>query len=498
MNQHQLKLQRDLYRLLLCSDTTGSDIEIVLRKALQLVGKITDARIVFIELRNHSGKTCWSCYHCNEPKTESIETRIESEIIEKAIMSCETVMTQSAFFDSRLSQCDGLRKERIETVLCVPFKVDIMDGAIYLQGDDDSEISDSDCMKEVELFARNVTPLLRRIYNNVDKDFGNKHIDKDFDLCGILGESPILISKLKEAQLIAELDVTVMITGETGTGKGMLANAIHVNSNRKNKPFVHLNCANFPEQLAESELFGAVRGAHSSAHTEIKGKIAAAKGGTLFLDEIGELSIPIQAKLLHFLEKGSYYPLGSSISVSADVRVIAASNINFEAAILNGSFREDLYYRLCVFPIEMPSLKQRKDDIPFLVKQFISKYCARFIIPLLSIDSSVLTALQEYDWNGNVRQLENKIQQGILRAHASKTSTLLITHLFPENRSDIICADVVTYRNGKDDWERRFISMSLKKYEWNISETAKAIGLSRSHLNNMINVHNLERKIIDM
>jgi Nif-specific regulatory protein len=300
-----------------------------------------------------------------------------------------------------------------------------------------------------------------------------------------------------EAMAIAELDVTILLTGETGTRKGVFAKAIHNNSPRKYKPFVHLNCANLPEQLAESELFGAARGAHSSAYTDVKGKIAAAKGGTLFLDEIGVLPLTTQAKLLQFLEEGSYYPLGSQTSVEADARIIAATNIHFETAIAQGAFREDLYYRLCVFPIHLPSLKERKDDIPALIHFFIEKYCKRFKMPLLEIDSSLLGALQECEWCGNIRQLENKVQQGILRVRSAGSPILQITHLLPETQADnVVIGETATYRESKDDWERRFIKSSLEKHSWNISETSKSLGLSRSHLNNLIKLHCLERSNI--
>jgi transcriptional regulator with GAF, ATPase, and Fis domain len=315
-----------------------------------------------------------------------------------------------------------------------------------------------------------------------------------YELGAIVGESEILRRTLYEAMAIAELDVSVLLTGESGTGKGLLAEAIHKNSPRKHKPFVHVNCANLPEQLVESELFGAARGAHSSAYYEMKGKIAAAQGGTLFLDEIGELPLAVQSKLLQFLEEGSYFPLGSQALVHADVRIITASNINFQEALKNRMFRPDLYYRICVFPLEMPPLSSRVDDIPFLVLRFCGKYSKQFKMSHIEYSPEALLVLQESEWPGNVRQLENKIQQGILRAKADGSSQVQPRHLIGrEGTANDLAGPNFTYRQGKDIWERRFIQSRLEKHGWNVTEAAKSLGLSRSHMNNLIGLHALRR-----
>jgi Nif-specific regulatory protein len=495
MNQRQLELQRDLYRLLLDVKDTPPEVESILKTALGLVVQITGARIGYIELQNTEGKQWWSTYHCDENEIEAIRRRISTGIIAEAVSTGETIITPSAFLDPRFHDRESVSREHIEAVLCSPFKGEDIKGVVYLQGDNGSELDGTHCMMEAELFARHITPLLRRLRCRIPSATTEEVVCSAFDLSDVVGKSPVFMDRLYEAMTIAELDVTILLTGETGTGKGVFAKAIHKNSPRKYKPFVHLNCANLPEQLAESELFGSLRGAHSSAFTDVKGKIAAAKGGTLFLDEIGVLSLPVQAKLLQFLEEGIYYPLGSQNPVEPDARIIAASNINFQAAISNGTFREDLYYRLCVFPIQLPSLKERKDDIPLLVHYFVDKYCKRFKTPLLEIDAVVTSALKDCEWSGNVRQLENKVQQGILRARGNRSPMLSFTHLLPEKQADaVVIGETVSYREGKDDWECRFIRTSLEKHAWNISETAKTLGLSRSHLNNLIKLHNLERK----
>jgi Nif-specific regulatory protein len=494
MNQRQLELQRDLYRLLLAAnDNENQDIDEILSNALKLVVEITNARIGYIELRTDDGKCWWSKDHCSEIDVANIRKRISSGIISEAISTGETIITPSAFLDARFSDRDSVREDRIEAVLCSPFKQDGLVGVIYLQGESDRAFTDDQCMLETRLFSQHITPLLRQLHTKIPIRNNNCDLRKKYDLNDIIGNCPALVEKLNEAMAIAELDVTVLLTGETGTGKGAMARAIHKNSSRKYNPFIHVNCANLPEQLAESELFGASKGSHSGAYTDIKGKIAAAKGGTLFLDEIGVLPITTQAKLLQFLEDGSYCSLGSSISVDADVRIIAATNINFKEAISLGLFKEDLYYRLCVFPIDMPPLRKRKDDIPALVSFFVNKYCRLYKMTVMGIEPQVLMVLQDCDWKGNVREIDHTVQQGILRARVDQASKLRIHHLLPEEPENQIPGESMTYREGKDTWERRFLISHLEKNGWNISETAKVLDLSRSHLNNLIKIHQLER-----
>lgn len=493
MNQRQLELERDLYRLLLDAEEKCSDIDTIMSTAIKLVVAITGARLGYMEIHDCNGKSWQSMEHCSENDAVSIRKRISTGIISEALSTGETIITPSAFLDSRFSERDSVREDRIEAVLCSPFERDGVSGVIYLQGEGENVFENEQCLLEIEFFTKHISPLLKQINNILRLSRESVSLRTKYDLSDIIGDSKILAGKLREAMSIAEIDVMVLLTGETGTGKGALAKAIHKNSPRKYKPFVHVNCANLPEQLAESELFGAARGAHSGAYADIKGKIASAKGGTLFLDEIGTLPLPVQSKLLQFLEEGTYCPLGSAIPLDADVRIIAASNIDFSEAIKNGTFKEDLYYRLCVFPIEIPPLRCRRDDIATLVKYFNQKYCHSYRMNVLEIDSPIILALEECEWKGNVRELENRMQQAILRARAENSDKLFFHHLLPEKNDIIVLGETITYRQGKDSWERNFLNLHLNKNAWNISETARILDLSRSHLNNLIRMHQLER-----
>ena len=238
--------------------------------------------------------------------------------------------------------------------------------------------------------------------------------DEQFDHYGIVGRSRAMEDVIKRAELVAETKSTVLITGETGTGKELVARAIHDRSAQRDMPLIKVNCAAIPETLLESELFGHVRGAFTGATTTKKGKFALADGGTIFLDEIGTMSPALQSKLLRVLQEREVEPLGSERTEKIDVRVIAATNRDLRQMVADGKFQEDLFYRLNVIPIEIPPLRERRDDIPALVEHFVNKHAQRTGRRFDKIDESVLAGLQQYDWPGNVRELENTIERAVV------------------------------------------------------------------------------------
>ena len=238
--------------------------------------------------------------------------------------------------------------------------------------------------------------------------------DAQFDHYGIVGRSRAMQEVIDRAELVAETKSTVLITGETGTGKELVARAIHDRSAQRDMPLIKVNCAAIPETLLESELFGHVRGAFTGATTTKKGKFALADGGTIFLDEIGTMSPTLQSKLLRVLQEREVEPLGSERTEKVDVRVIAATNRDLRQMVADGKFQEDLFYRLNVIPIEIPPLRERRDDIPALVEHFVRKHAQRTGRRFDKIDDGVLTGLQQYDWPGNVRELENTIERAVV------------------------------------------------------------------------------------
>jgi DNA-binding NtrC family response regulator len=242
--------------------------------------------------------------------------------------------------------------------------------------------------------------------------------DEQFDHYGIIGRSRAMEQIIQRAERVAETKSTVLIMGETGTGKELIARAIHDRSAQRDMPLIKVNCAAIPESLLESELFGHVRGAFTGATTTKKGKFALADGGTIFLDEIGTMSLTVQSKLLRVLQEREFEPLGAERTEHVDVRVIAATNRDLRQMVSDGKFQEDLFYRLNVIPIELPPLRERREDVPVLVEHFVAKHAQRIGRRIERIDDSVVAALQQYEWPGNVRELENTIERAVvLSAH---------------------------------------------------------------------------------
>jgi len=238
--------------------------------------------------------------------------------------------------------------------------------------------------------------------------------DEQFDNYGIIGRSKAMEEVIRRAELVAETKSTVLITGETGTGKELVARAIHHRSAQRDMPLIKVNCAAIPETLLESELFGHVRGAFTGATTSKKGKFALADGGTIFLDEIGTMSPTLQSKLLRVLQEREFEPLGAERTEKVDVRVIAATNRDLRQMVADAKFQEDLFYRLNVIPIQIPPLRERRDDIPALVEFFVQKHAQRTGRRVEKIEDGVLASLQQYDWPGNVRELENAIERAVV------------------------------------------------------------------------------------
>jgi len=233
---------------------------------------------------------------------------------------------------------------------------------------------------------------------------------------GIVGQSDCLRDVIRRIELVADTRSTVLITGETGTGKELVARAVHLGSARRDMPFIKVNCAAIPESLVESELFGHVRGAFTDATVSKKGKFSLANRGSIFLDEIGSMNLGLQAKLLRVLQEREIEPLGSERAEHVDVRVMAATNRDLRQLVADGRFQDDLFYRLNVIPIVMPPLRERLDDIPGLVDHFIRKHAARNAKPIAALEDGVIAVLQAHDWPGNVRELENTIERAVVLA----------------------------------------------------------------------------------
>jgi two-component system nitrogen regulation response regulator NtrX len=299
----------------------------------------------------------------------------------------------------------------------------------------------------------------------------------------IIGESQAIKDLLQTVRTVGPTQARVLITGENGVGKGIVARAIHKASRRSEARFVEVCCAAIPDDLIESELLGYEKGAFTGATTRKPGRFELADGGTIFLDEIGDMSARVQAKVLRVLEEGEFERVGGTQTISVDVRVIAATNKDLKALIDEGKFREDLYYRLNVVPLWIPPLRQRKEDIPVLAEYFLRVYCEMYGLKPKTVDRQLLDRLAEYSWPGNVRELRNIMERMVITAGADHLTTKDLPPLADEGLARAAAfLDAETYEEFKDLSERRFLEARLAQNKWNISRTAKRLGMQRSNL----------------
>jgi DNA-binding NtrC family response regulator len=314
---------------------------------------------------------------------------------------------------------------------------------------------------------------------------------EDFNHYGIVGRSRGMQDVIKTAEVVARSKSTVLITGETGTGKEMVARAIHYHSAQRDMPLIKVNCAAIPENLLESELFGHVRGAFTGAATSKKGKFALADGGTIFLDEIGTMSPSLQAKLLRVLQEREFEPLGSERSQKVDVRVIAATNRDLRAMVTDGRFQEDLYYRLNVIPIQIPPLRERRDDIPVLVDHFIQKHAQRAGKRIEGMEPQVLEALQAADWPGNVRELENTVERAVVLSPKSIISPEVV-RLLGVSSTPPAGLPSLNLRQNLEWAERETVRRALETSSGVKKDAAETMGISQRALSYYLAKHRIE------
>lgn len=305
------------------------------------------------------------------------------------------------------------------------------------------------------------------------------------DMGNMVGRSAKMQHIYDRILRVAETQATVLVNGESGVGKELIARAIHQHSQRCKQPFIAINCAAIPEHLVESELFGYERGAFTGALEMRRGKFELADTGTLFLDEVGSLRLEAQAKLLRVLQEREFQRLGGSKTVHLDVRIIAASNRDLHQMVASNTFRMDLFYRLNVVPLSIPPLRERREDIPLLINHFVTKYSRAFQRQVEGFTPAALTMLTHYHWPGNVRELQNVIERLIALSRQRVLGVEDITSdltVSPQAQLEDLVAREAPLRQAKDEFERRYISQALERCGWNQSETAKALGVHRNTL----------------
>lgn len=310
----------------------------------------------------------------------------------------------------------------------------------------------------------------------------------------ITGGSPPIKALKQQIAVVAPTNAWVLITGENGTGKELVARTVHQVSNRAECPLVEVNCAAIPEELIESELFGHEKGALTNANSKKQGKFELANGGTIFLDEIGDMSLKTQAKILRILQERKFERVGGTRTLTVDVRVIAASNKNLEEELAQGSFREDLYFRLNVVPIAVPPLRDRTEDVPLLIKEFLVAFSQNDNLESKEMTPEAIRVLQNYHWPGNVRELKNLLERLIIMTPDKVIDVKDIPEPYAQRKvaqGDSALFQYASLKEAKRDFEKAYLIQKLMENQGNISKTAEAIGIERSHLHKKIKAYGI-------
>ncbi len=490
-----VRAQRDLYLALLDLDE-AVDVAGFLSRALTLITTATGAERGYIELQDPRAAEApqhFTVRGADPAQTARFREAISGGVIAKALASGQPIVTASAVDDLRFRDRESVREQSIEAVLCVPIGTDPPIGVLYVQGRGGSGPFSSEDLALATLCARRIATVGDRLLLRDAERRARDHtvsVRRKVACSEIVGGSQALADLLEQMAVVAQLDVGVLLTGPTGSGKTVVARTLHENSRRRGGPFVALNCAAIPDTLLESELFGAIAGAHSTATRRLPGKVDAARGGTLLLDEVSELSMAAQAKLLQLLQAGEYFPLGSARGETADVRVVAATNVELSERVKAGRFREDLYYRLDVVRIAVPSLAQRADDVSTLAIAFARKACTRHALPQLVPSPGTLALVRALEWPGNVRQLEHALESAAIRAHG-RGATAIEPGDLPE--SPRAGEALPTFQEATRGFQRDLVERTLVACDWNVAEAARRLDVARSYVYTLIKTFDIVR-----
>jgi Nif-specific regulatory protein len=486
--------ERDLYLAVLRVMDAPNPLQ-PLQDVLTYLVELADAQRAGLELYGDGSveRREWSLFHgCSELEREEIRELTSRGIVASAIAAGKSVHTAHALLDARFSGSASVKSQRLEAVLCVPL-AGRLPGVLYLEGKRGAGPFSEELVMLVESVAHFLgTAAERALLQNKGRGDDPTHPYRQrFQLEDIVGRSPGIAQVFAQLAVAAPLDVTVMISGPSGTGKTQLAQALHVNSKRRLAPFVELNCAAVPEGLFESEFFGAFPGAFPGARRTI-GKVEAAEGGTLFLDEIAEIPLAAQAKLLQLLQSRQYFPLASPKPFKANVRLVAASNANLEQLVRERRFREDLFYRLNVLPVRMPSLAERREDIAPLVEALLARLAEENGLPRLSPSPACFAACETAEWPGNIRQLRHRLEAALIRASAEAATFLEPRHLFES--AAVSPAGIISFHEATRRFQRDLLRRELECVDWCVTDVARRLDLTRQHVYNLMKAFSLTRE----
>ena len=495
-------MARDLSALMKISTTINAirGLEKLQKTLLDLLFEVVPAERGVVLLTDHGTEgeepVFGSVFGLDRERGQDASIKVSSKVTRWVLEHRESILITNQAEADNFGSSDSLVADQPASVMCVPLiMLDRSLGVIYLDTTELDTPFDQDHLQLVSAISAITAVAIENARHFEWLVSENQRLIADFNIeHNLVGESPPIREVLQFISKVAPTDSTVLLSGESGTGKELAARAIHLNSKRADKTFMAVNCAALAESLLESELFGHEKGSFTGALTQKKGRLEIADGGTVFLDEIGELSPALQVKLLRVLQEREFERVGGTRPVKVDIRLITATNKNLEESIANGSFRQDLYYRLNVVNLEMPPLRQRPEDIPLLANYFAAKYAERCNRRIIGIAAEAQARLASYYWPGNVRELENAIERAVV---LGATDRILLEDL-PESILESeppATAPGTKYHEAVADTKRQIILSAMHQAKGSYTEAAKLLGVHPNYLHRLVRNLNLKEQL---
>jgi Nif-specific regulatory protein len=493
-------MARDLSALMKVSTTINAirGVEELQKTLLELLFEVVPADRGAVLLTNNSAEVhdteFTAVFGLDRLRGPDQSIRVSRTITGAVLKQAESLLINNS--ETRGLEAPSLVEDRPVSILCVPLiMLDRTLGVIYLDTKEPETVFDKDHLQLVSAIAAITAVAIENARHIEWLVSENQRLIADFDIeHNLVGESIPVRGVLQFISKVAPTDATVLLSGESGTGKELAARAIHQNSKRADKPFMAVNCAALAESLLESELFGHEKGSFTGALAQKKGRLEIADGGTVFLDEIGELSPALQVKLLRVLQEREFERVGGTRTIKVDIRLVTATNKNLEEAVNDGSFRQDLYYRLNVVNLEMPPLRERQSDIPLLANYFAAKYGEKCNRRITGISTEAQARLANYDWPGNVRELENAIERAVVLGTTE--------HILVEDLPDSVLeaetratAPATRYHDAVAQTKKQIILNAMQQTNGSFTEAAKILGVHPNYLHRLIRNLNLKELV---
>jgi transcriptional regulator with GAF, ATPase, and Fis domain len=450
-------------------------VSALLDELMDSVIEVTNADKGFLILIEEGDPRVAVARNLNQQNLPNGVSHLSDSIIQRVMSTRRPLIVSDALHDEHFKTSESVMNLKLCSVMCAPLiaQGELL-GILYVGNDNVVNLFEESSLDVLSIFAGQASLILQNalLVDSIKTDFDAIKQQLEASRFGdIIGACPSMREVFRTVEKVSGADISVLITGETGTGKELIARAVHQRSQRKDGPFIVVNCGAIPENLIESELFGHVRGAFTGAVATRPGKFQLAHGGTLFLDEVGELPLALQVKLLRALQEKVVLKVGDTKPEHVDIRIVAATNRDLELEMKNGNFREDLFYRLNVINIHLPPLRERGDDVLVLAKYLLAKSAEEYASKIKGFTPNALIAIRKYDWPGNVRQLENRLKKAIVMCDKTLVGVEDLDML-PEAASPI-----TTLAQAREDFQRRYILEVLERNNGNRTKTAQDLGV---------------------